>query len=69
MPAQETQATAPKPQRRLFINALLASAEEILKGGLKPTKDHHDEILSAARGQDAAWDSFPLARSWFTQTR
>lgn len=56
--------------RRLFINALLASTEEILKSGRKPTRDQHDDIYSALRsGQDAAWDAFPLARSWFTQAR
>lgn len=57
-------------ERRLFVNSLLASAEEILKSGRKPSHQYYYDIDSAIRGgQDAAWDSFPLARSWFTQTR
>lgn len=68
MSTQNSQVSA--PQRRLFVNSLLASAEEILKSGRKPSHQYHDDIDSAIRGgQDAAWDSFPLARSWFTQMR
>lgn len=68
MSATKTQAEG--SNRRLFINALLASAEEILKSGRFPTRDQHDDILSAIRsGQEAAWDAFPLARSWFSQSR
>ena len=60
---------ASKGEQRRIVNSLLASAEEILKSGRKPTRLQYEDIASAIRGgQDAAWDSFPLARSWFTQS-
>lgn len=76
MPSANQASTTPSGQRRvsalrkLWINVILARCETILAEGRKPTKESHQEIIDALRGgQDAAWASFPLTQSWFTQIR